>query len=194
MPKAASGSIARSLKIKVLDKYFTKLISHDIRKSNYLSLANYMKVNSKNKFAFTFVRNPWDRLVSAFFYLNGGGGINSGDKSDFTKYLEKYEGDFTTFVNEAFKNDEIFEQIHFRPQHKWITDENNSIVTDYIGKYENLQADYDYVMNKNWRFKRKLGHFKNSKRLNYKELYSKETREIVSNAYAKDIKLFNYEF
>tara|TARA_B110000027_G_scaffold100472_1_gene106309 strand:- start:423 stop:1016 length:594 start_codon:yes stop_codon:yes gene_type:complete len=188
MPKVASGSVKKALKYKK-----AKCITHDIRNSNYLSLVEYMRVDAHKKFAFTFVRNPWDRLVSAFYYLNKGG-IKPEDKYDFEKYLKKYEGDFTLFVHEGFKTDEIFEQMHFRPQFQWVTDDKGMQVTDFIGKYETLQVDFDYVLKKNWRFKKKLGVSKRGKHSYYKEVYTPETREIVAKAYGKDIELFNYVF
>ena len=188
IPKAASGSVTRALKHKK-----AKIITHDIKNPNYLSMAEYMKVDVHKKFAFTFVRNPWDRLVSAFFYLNKGG-VMPGDKDDYEKYLKKYGGDFTLFVHEAFKTDEIFNQLHIRPQFEWITDDNDKLVTDFVGKFETLQLDFDYALKKNWRFKKKLSFQKRGKHPNYRELYTPDTRAIVAEAFGKDIELFKYEF
>ena len=84
--------------------------------------------------------------------------------------------------------------MHFRPQFQWITDDKGMQVTDFIGKYETLQVDFDYVLKKNWRFKKKLGVRKSGKHSYYKEVYTPETREIVAKAYGKDIELFNYVF
>jgi len=188
MPKVASGSITLALKNKK-----AKIITHGIYDPNYLSLTEYMKVDTHKKFAFTFVRNPWDRLVSAFFFLNKGGSMPK-DKDDYEKYVKKYNGNFVLFVQEAFKTDEIFNQPHIRPQHLWITDNNGKLVTDFIGKFENLQIDFDYVLKKNWRFKKKLGFQKRGKHPHYKELYTPETSDIVAEVFKKDIELFKYEF
>ena len=53
---------------------------------------------------FTFVRNPWDRLVSAFEYMSKGG-ANPRDQAVEERYLRKFNGDFGTFV-EALAEDE----------------------------------------------------------------------------------------
>lgn len=188
MPKVASGSVTFALKNK-----HAKIITHGIYDPNYLSLEEYMKVDTHKKFAFTFVRNPWDRLVSAFFFLNNGGSMPN-DKVDYEKYLKKYNGDFTLFVQEAFRNNEIFNQIHIRPQHLWISDKNGKLVTNFVGKFENLQTDFNYVLMKNWRFKKKLGFQKKGKHPNFRELYNQETRKIVATVFKKDIELFNYDF
>lgn len=188
MPKAASGSVTKALKYKN-----AKIITHDIRDPNYLSLSEYMKIDKHQKFAFTIVRNPWDRLVSAFFFLNKKG-VTPEDNDDYEKYIKKYNGDFTLFVQEAFKTDNIFNQLHIRPQYQWIIDENNELQTNFVGKFENLQLDFDYVLKKNWRCKKKLKFQKKGDHQHYKKLYTSETRSIVAKAYKEDIELFDYEF
>ncbi|HEC05394.1 MAG TPA: hypothetical protein ENJ12_00950, partial [Thiolapillus brandeum] len=112
------------------------VIGHDIRQPDYVSLARYKADMDPDCFAFAFVRNPWDRLVSTFFYLKKGGD-NEDDRKDAEKYLP-YE-DFRTFVLEAFRGREIFEQLHLRPQYTWLSD-GDRLVVDSVGRFEDLQA------------------------------------------------------
>ncbi|MCB1358263.1 MAG: hypothetical protein KDK53_17835 [Maritimibacter sp.] len=63
-----------------------------------------------------FVRNPWDRLASAFYYLDAGG---SSEKDAFVKqrYLKKYNGSFDLFLEDLASRPRRFFKVisHFRP-------------------------------------------------------------------------------
>ena len=59
----------------------------------------YMGKKKYNDFSvIAFVRNPWDRLVSAFFYLKGGGLGNKNDLLLYRTYVQKYGDDFNSFI------------------------------------------------------------------------------------------------
>jgi len=100
------------------------VFGHDINNLKYISLKKFKKNYNKNSYYFTFVRNPWDRVVSSFFYLDKGGN-NISDEKDREKYLKKYKHNFNIFIKEAFKNKKILKQIHFMPQNKWIYNKKN---------------------------------------------------------------------
>ena len=67
------------------------------------SLSNLYAEHLKNSdvlgsyYKFAFVRNPWDRLYSAFCYLNKGG-INFDDTRVANIYIHPYNSDFKGFV------------------------------------------------------------------------------------------------
>ena len=93
------------------------IIGHNIRNPDYISLAQYRR-RHPDIFSFAIVRNPWDRLVSAYHFLSHGG-LNIHDSKDADRYVSHYHG-FNEFVINAFKDDAILTQLHFRPQYKWI--------------------------------------------------------------------------
>jgi len=185
IPKVAGGSIVRA-------NIPLRVIGHNIRKKN-----KYFKdiKKSTNQFSFAFVRNPWDRCVSAFRYLNNGG-QNRADKKDAEKFFIGYQSDFAGFIRHHKSNNVFLEQMHFKPQYKWICDENDNVLVDFVGKFENLQEDFNKLCDTIEVPRQKLIHNKKpkSKHKHYTEYYDEETKQIVAEKYAKDIEMFGYEF
>ncbi|MBW1847350.1 MAG: sulfotransferase family 2 domain-containing protein [Deltaproteobacteria bacterium] len=149
--------------------------------------------NRNPVFSFTFARNPWDRAVSAFFYLNQGG-VNSDDELDQKRYISKFNGDFRLFVLNSFNDAKIFQQVHFRPQSEWICDNRGYILVDYIGKIEDYQKCFNRVCEIMKIKPQIIPHLNKSSHQSYTTYYDKETKQIIEKAYEKDIKMFDYDF
>lgn len=126
-----------------------------------------------NYFKFTFVRNPWDLRVSRFHYL----------------YQTELKEKPPEFKEWCMRKSNWWP----RNQINWFTFENK-IKVDYIGRFENLQDDFNIISKKIGISPQQLP-FKNaSTHKHYTEYYDDETREIVAEKYAKDIEMFGYEF
>tara|TARA_B100001057_G_scaffold497548_1_gene601982 strand:+ start:7690 stop:8262 length:573 start_codon:yes stop_codon:yes gene_type:complete len=128
----------------------------------------------KNYFKFAFVRNPWDRVVSWYFFCK---------RSD---YIKRNTSDisFKEFLNTKLN--------------VWATPNQNQYeftkCCNYIGRYENIQEDFNIICDKIKIPQQKLPHKNASNHRHYTEYYNEETREIIAKKYAKDIEYFNYEF
>tara|TARA_B100000886_G_scaffold309663_1_gene243982 strand:- start:316 stop:969 length:654 start_codon:yes stop_codon:yes gene_type:complete len=94
-------------------------------------------------YKFCFVRNPYDRLFSAYTFLKKGG-INNLDLEFSNSYLQEF-ANFDEFVLKGLEKEEIMNWVHFKPQYTFVCDENDNIVMDFIGKMENLNADFSTV-------------------------------------------------
>jgi len=143
-------------------------------------------------FKFAFVRNPWDRLVSAFFYLK-----NKEMRSNqhwAKKNLSEFD-DFGEFVTRWVTRKNIWSYVFFRPQYQFICLEGTQPAVDFIGFYENLHSDFAAVcerINSSATLKEKN---RNPLRVeDFREYYTDETRDIVAEVYAEDIKMFGYSF
>jgi chondroitin 4-sulfotransferase 11 len=142
-------------------------------------------------FKFAFVRNPWDRLISTFFFLRGGG-MNENDRLWSERNIAHYPN-FGSFVRAWLTEENISTWVHFFPQSHFILDETGSVKVDFVGRFERLDEDFNLVA-------KKLGCQKSLPKKNVGEhkhftsYYDNETREIVARVYARDIKSFGYEF
>ena len=72
-------------------------------------------------FKFCFVRNPYDRAVSAYEYLKNGG--NQSSDLYYKKLIENKYPSFEKFVLEYLDNDKVHEMLLFRPQYLFIYDD-----------------------------------------------------------------------
>ena len=81
---------------------------------------------------------------------------------------------------------------------RWVLDEKGSILADFIGKFENLQCDFNSICEKIGIPPSKLSHVKKSSQFrkykHYTEHYDDETRELVAEAYKDDIDRLGYKF
>lgn len=130
--------------------------------------------------SFCFSRNPYDRLVSAYFYLKKGG-MNEWDR-EVGDRINKYK----TF-KDFCKNIELFkEDIHFCPQYKFIS--NKTIVL----KYENIDNDYNNFIVSEGFEKENLKKVNTSNHHSYLRYYDTESADLIYKAYEKDFKTFRY--
>jgi len=147
--------------------------------------------NYEEYFKFTFVRNPYDRVVSCW---KNKVCDREGDNTVRLKHGIDKNTPFKEFVKVIHGIPDIRADRHILPQHKFLVDKKGKLIPDFIGKFENLEKDYKYVM-------KKLG-VKNPPRLprenkskrkkSYRSYYDEETRRLVYERYKKDFELFGY--
>jgi hypothetical protein len=141
-------------------------------------------------FVFAFVRNPYDRLVSAYNYLMQGGKGGAKDIDFRDRYLTAYE-DFTDFVVHGLNKPEMASYWHFMQQHYYVVNFRGEIMVDFIGHFETLEEDFNKVA-------QRLGvdvtlpHTNKSIRHTYQSYYTDETRRIAYEYYKKDFELLGY--
>jgi len=181
IPKTAGLSIAKAL--------FGNAGGSHVPLSTYERVFDKAEFDSYFKFAF--VRNPWDRVVSAYAYLIDGGGQNEYDEK-WGRTLAAYDG-FEAFVTGWLTPGNVREQIHFLPQHEFVCTEGSALGVDFVGRFERIEQDFESV-------RKKLGiggalqHLNASKRQRYASYYNPKTIGIVADVYQKDIELFGYDF
>jgi hypothetical protein len=154
---------------------------------------NNIALNIKNEvyFSFSFVRNPFDRLYSAYKFLNEGG-MNHLDKLAFQTFLSEFE-DFEDFILNGLNEKLIYQITHFIPQHEYLCDKSGNILVDFIGRFEDLESD-TLLLSKRLKKDINLSHLNFNSKLDYKEVYTDEMIYKVNQIYQKDIDIFKYTF
>ena len=143
-------------------------------------------------FKFSFVRNPWDWLASRFFWQRQFHG--QWKDLSFEKFIPLLcLGGKEGSRRESLYQGDMLELVRYG-QYPFLSDENNNIIVDFIGRFENLQADFNKVCDKIGVSHKQLGLSNTSKHKHYTEYYNDYTEKLVREKYAIDIETFGYKF
>ena len=146
-------------------------------------------------FKFSFVRNPWDRIVSWYEFMCKQVHKTESPRYDFTAKQYNTYKEFSLIGFDAFIRSEYKKRNScYLGYSRYYEDKNQNNLLDFIGKLENLQEDFNTVFDKIGIPRQQLPHNNKSKHKHYTKYYDDETRQIVAEKYAKDIEHFGYKF
>ena len=171
----------------------------------HLSAAEYVDYGYVSRqefsefFKFSFVRNPWSRILSEYRYRN------------YFHHLS-----FRDFVlNKMPKPGWDDKYRHVMPQYDMLYDRQGNLMVDFVGRFETLQQDFDRVCEhlgitdsllphrnrsdkKSRDLKRKIRNYLfmngENQRRGVAEFYDDETKAAVAEYYRRDITTFGFEF
>jgi hypothetical protein len=138
------------------------------------------------KFVFSFVRNPWDKVVSHYHYRVKTNQTGLGDNPvPFEDWLQRVYLD---------RDPRYFDKPRmFMPQRQWLLGDDGEMLVDYVGRFESLNEDFTHVCQE-LGLQAELGHAKPSSRGGYQQYYGEAGRAIVESQFAQDIEAFGYTF
>ncbi len=153
------------------------LTAAEYMQHGFLSQADY-----EEYFSFSFVRNPWARVQSFYRYLK----LNQ--KLSFR--------DFVLNELEGLTSSEKYGWF-VKSQAEYIYNHDNILQVDFLGRFENLQADFDHVL-------QHLGlpctelpvinvSHSSSQNSERADQFDSATRDKVAELYARDIELLDYD-
>lgn len=176
----------------------TEKLAH-LSASEYVDCGYLPQQEFSAYFKFSFVRNPWSRILSEYRYRN------------YFHHLS-----FRDFVLNKLPRPGWDDQYrHVMPQYDMLHDRQGNLLVDFVGRFETLQQDFDKVCErlgivdsrlphrnrsdkKSRDLKRKIRNFLfmngENRFQNMAEFYDDETREAVTEYYRQDIDTFGYEF
>ena len=146
-------------------------------------------------FKFAFIRNPWDRLVSLFEYLQYRHGQRRERESN--QYLHSFDG----FARKVVEKDCPYikplsrrttdDWSQANPQMRWIEQG-----VDFIGRFEWLYKDWMILCNEIGLPHKELPVVRKSKRRlpHYRDYYTPKLVELVGEFYHEDVDAWKYKF
>ena len=134
-------------------------------------------------FKFTFVRNPFDRMVSLYHYLKRRGRLSKSITFlGFCRLVDRTDVDPVGLVN-------ALNLSQCNPQVRW----TEHIALDYVGRFERLEAGVREVAERLEIPFADLPHERASVRTDYVRYYCDESLDIVKRLYAEDFVAFDYD-
>ena len=128
-----------------------------------------------NYYKFCFVRNPWDRVISLYYYHN-----KTGSRMSISEYINS-GAPFT-----PKKNNALLYMI------------NGDIAVDKICYFENIDEELDTISSylgfpERLSLPKASSRTRNDKR-HYREILSREDSEKIARAYSDEINMFKYAY
>lgn len=136
-----------------------------------------------NYFKFSFVRNTWDWLVSDFFWnkLDRGRTITTLSCCDI----------YSVYDNQKrFRRGIDWEPTRF--QYASLADRQGNLLVDFIGRFENIDDDFNTICERIGIPCEKLPVLNKTKHTHYSDYYTPTVSKLVYQLYRKDIEYFGY--
>lgn len=172
------------------------------------------KFNIDDYYKFTIVRNPWDKLLSAFTFMNKtrkfkwGSNWEEKDFRDNFNTWVKVVSDVKMFTdsdgnlthNSIDDRNSIFYGARKQHPYLWCKDQykyltiDGEMKMDYICRFENLEEDISNVYDELDIADKTLPWINKTAHPYYTEVYNDDIRKLVTKMCAKDIEYFGYKF
>jgi len=176
----------------------TEKLAH-LSASEYVDCGHVTQQEFSGLFKFSFVRNPWNRILSEYRYRN---------------YF--HHRSFKDFVLNKMPRPGFDDKYrHVMPQYGMLHDRDGRLLVDFLGRFEALQQDFDRVCERlglenshlphrnpsdkksrdlKRRFRNRLFMNGENRHHGLNDFYDDETREAVADYYRIDIETFGYQF
>ena len=138
-------------------------------------------------FTFAFVRNPLDRLLSA--YTQQMAAIET-QKTIFRQHDIPFDVSFSGFVEAIASIPDEGCDHHVRSQHSFIAD-GDGLMVEYLGRFERLEEDWKALVDR-FGFPA-LPRRHASSHAPYTEAYTPALARLAAERYSRDIELLGYE-
>ncbi len=167
--------------------------------SHIPDMEEYMKPHSplslnadryKDYYKVAFVRNPFDRMVSWYSMIK-----NQKAHNYLQQQVLTHSSNFTEFILNC---EHISSKSNWKPFHynqiDYLTNAQDKIGVDFVGRFENFSQGIEIISEYLAIPSNEIGHMNQSDHTSYHDYYTKETREIITKRFKRDLEYFKYTF
>ena len=190
IPKTAGTSIERAMDIKALDKeayrhrdeFMIDGVKYALQHYTAEMLMQEDKVSPywDSYFKFAFVRHPYTRVLSEYFWVKGK--KNQGlefDRHDFKDHLKSYYANLNTD--------------HKLSQTQYLYSSSGTLLVNRVFKFEQIKTSFRVLSNR-LKLKSELEHAqKSSNSTSYTSKLDSVDKDFIYKLYKKDFENFNYK-
>ena len=162
----------------------------------------------KKCFKFAFVRNPYDRFVSGWKYFKGEkflsfadfvqiatGELSVADVCSLEDLRQGFPARFRVHGGVAMAGFEsLVESITRSICHHTMPQYNHLKHANFVGRFENLQEDFDKICGRLNIPKQKLPHLNKTNHKHYSSYYNKKIKMMADQYYEEDLQKLGYHF
>lgn len=181
-----------------LNNYRIPLGEYDYKRMQFAKKFLYSEEEFEELYKIVIVRNPYDRIVSAWRYLfRGNKGFYDLEylrmKHSFKYFLKKLPVYFGHRYKQIYHHGYI--GLHCAPVWPDITDESGNLLVDKVIKLENLETEIE-ALNKEFDLSidSTIQKNKSNRKDNYKKYFNSTTRSMVEELFSEDIKNLGYHY
>jgi hypothetical protein len=194
VPKCAGSSITAALRELDPDLAFVGLAPPDVLAATNRRWLHHLPASYLREvlppdvwasyFKFGFVRNPYDRVVSGFFYYGGCSPelIHAGTRGPSGPVHEEIRNKFESWVSQG---------VNMRAQVPLLCDGQGSIILDFVGRHENLDRDMQFV-GETLGHRCAVPHLNSTQHRPWGEYYTEKARSEVRDQFLMDFQKLGY--
>jgi hypothetical protein len=183
IPKTATTSIEKALKV-LRHNHKISMRSFGHTKTSGI-LSNYTQEQIENAVVLASIRNPYDKLVSAYRFI-------MQYKKDKRETNLKYVFDYPSFKDFCMGLKHDFERNQFfHPQVRWLYDGDKQFY-DFLIRYESLNKDWKRFLKTYNLPNVELSQIRKTNRDKWHKYYDKESKEAIYKLYEEDFRRLEY--
>ncbi|HEV2865638.1 MAG TPA: sulfotransferase family 2 domain-containing protein [Allosphingosinicella sp.] len=148
--------------------------------------------------SFSVVRNPWDRLVSAYRFARAGRGVGEGYRAGMWR-RHLYQGpefeSFDRFVRQWLAPKDVGKLDGvFQPQTLFVCGPGLDPLVDHVGRLEDLAPTYRFIEEAIGTVPAVAKGNRSGESVDYRTFYTPDLVRVVGEIYRDDVSRFGYDF